>query len=84
MGSPKPIEWPDIEAFVQRTGMRLAPWEIELIERLDDIYLKPEPKPSAPEGQPANFVASAKDGIGVRLVLDAVGKRRVVKRKKGG
>jgi hypothetical protein len=29
----------EIDAFVRLSGMRLAPWEIELIEELDDLYL---------------------------------------------
>lgn len=33
-----PIEWPDIDAFVRQSRQRLDPWEIELIERLDDAF----------------------------------------------
>jgi hypothetical protein len=36
---PSPIEWPDIDAFVRYSGMRLRPWELEVIEMLDDLYL---------------------------------------------
>lgn len=36
---PSPIEWPDIDAYVRLSGRRLAPWEIEIIEDLDGIYL---------------------------------------------
>ncbi|MDP1867003.1 MAG: hypothetical protein Q8L13_11770 [Bradyrhizobium sp.] len=35
-----PIEWPDIDAFVRHSGMPLTPWEIGLIEDLDDLFLK--------------------------------------------
>lgn len=33
-----PITWSDIDAFVRLSGVRLAPWEIRLIEELDDLY----------------------------------------------
>ena len=34
-----PIEWPDIDAFVRNTRVDLKPWEIEVIESLDDLFL---------------------------------------------
>lgn len=34
-----PIEWPDIDAFVRNSQFRLAPWEVEIIEEIDDLYL---------------------------------------------
>ena len=54
-----PIEWTDIEAFCRRSGLRLRPWEIEIIETLDDLFVgrvnntkpvekKPEPAPARP------------------------------------
>lgn len=33
-----PISWPDIDAFVRHSGMRLAPWEVRVIEDLDNLY----------------------------------------------
>lgn len=84
MGSPQPIEWPDIKAFVQITGMRLIPWECQLIEALDDVYMQPAPKPVLPEGQKVVTAASANDAVGVRSILGGIAHRRVVKRKKGG
>lgn len=36
---PGPIEWPDIDAFLRLSGVSLAPWEIEVIEELDDLFL---------------------------------------------
>jgi hypothetical protein len=83
MHGPAPIEWPDIDAFVRRAGVSLAPWEIELIEQLDDIYLRPDPQPAAPEGQAVVSAASAQDATGVKSIMGAVGNRRVVARKKG-
>jgi hypothetical protein len=40
-----PISWPDIDAFVRHSGMRLAPWEIRLIEELDDLFRAEHAKP---------------------------------------
>lgn len=78
---PQPVEWPAIEAFARLFDF--APWEIELLEALDDIYLAPDPKPVLPEGQAVKVAASARDAEGVRSVLGGVGKgRRIVKRKK--
>lgn len=34
-----PIGWSDIDAFVRLSGVRLVPWEVQTIERLDDLYL---------------------------------------------
>jgi hypothetical protein len=39
---PLPIEWPDIEAFCRIGKISLSPWEIEIIETLDDLYLATE------------------------------------------
>jgi len=35
-----PIEWPDISAFVLCSGVRLRPWEIDLLCDVDDIFLR--------------------------------------------
>ena len=37
--SANPIEWPDIDAFVRNSRLNLAPWEIEVVEALDDLWL---------------------------------------------
>lgn len=34
-----PIEWPDIDAFIRTTGEHLDPFDIRMIEALDDTYL---------------------------------------------
>lgn len=39
LNGPLPIEWPDIAAFVTLSGWRFAPWEIEIIEDLDSLWL---------------------------------------------
>lgn len=36
---PCPVEWTDIEAFSRLSGIRFAPWEVEIIEELDDLWL---------------------------------------------
>ena len=33
-----PISWSDIDAFVRNSKVALRPWEISLIEDLDDLY----------------------------------------------
>jgi hypothetical protein len=47
MGAPRPIEWPDIDAFLCRSGVRLTPWEIEILEGIDDLFVNPEEPASA-------------------------------------
>lgn len=37
---PSPIEGQDIESFERRHRFPLAPWEHEVIEELDDLYMK--------------------------------------------
>lgn len=36
---PNPVGWQDIDAFIRRSGTRLAPWEIEVLERIDDLFV---------------------------------------------
>lgn len=36
--SLNPISWPDIDAFMRLSGFRLVPWEIQMVEELDDLY----------------------------------------------
>ncbi|MGX9145944.1 phage tail assembly chaperone [Mesorhizobium sp. 128a] len=31
--------WSDLDAFNRLAGLRLAPWEVDIIERLDRAYL---------------------------------------------
>lgn len=38
MGS-NPLEWPDISEFDSRSGLGLVPWEIGVIEALDDGFM---------------------------------------------
>jgi hypothetical protein len=33
-----PISWPDIDAFLRLSGVRLMPWEIEIIEEIDNVF----------------------------------------------
>lgn len=66
------IEWPDILAFVALTRTRLAPWEVALIEDLDDIFLRAQDE--AREGTAAEQSAAARDGLALAA------KRHVVAR----
>lgn len=36
---PTPISWADLDAFDRLSGLRLLPWEIEIIELLDDLNM---------------------------------------------
>ncbi len=77
-----PIEWPDIDAFICRSGIQLAPWEIEIIEAIDDAYVRPTAfKVEVPEGQTVKIMASANDAVGVKAIIGSIGVRRVVKKK---
>jgi hypothetical protein len=49
---PDPIGWQDIGAFVDLTGTRFAPWEIEILERVDDLFLHPEQASGPPATRP--------------------------------
>lgn len=73
---PSPIEWPDIDAFLRRSGMRLAPWEIELIEEIDDIYLNQHSTAEKKENEPV----SVDNAEGVKALMSGMGPRRVVTR----
>jgi len=77
-----PIGWQDIDAFVRQTGFRLAPWEIEVLEAIDDALLNP-PTPSAAPSTTATDMVPVTDAAGVRSLLGRIGKRRS-KKKKGG
>lgn len=56
---PNPIEWPDIDAFVRRTGTRLDPADIEMIEQIDDLFLSA----SADAGSHADRNQAVRDGL---------------------
>jgi hypothetical protein len=38
MSGREPITWADITAFLALTKKTLTPWEVEVIEELDDLY----------------------------------------------
>ncbi len=79
---PSPIEWHDIDAFIRRSGISLAPWEVEIIEAVDDVYLSPTSyKVELPEGQTVKFAVSASDAAGVKSIIGSIGVRRAVKKK---
>lgn len=42
---PLPIGWGDIDAFSRNSRISLAPWEVEILEALDDAYLGQDKKP---------------------------------------
>jgi hypothetical protein len=76
---PNPIGWQDIEAFSRQSGLRLAPWELGLIEAIDDIYLasaiKKPPLPTSTARDIAETV-SMDDTKAVKSLLRSIGRRR--------
>lgn len=80
---PAPLEWPDIDAFLRCSGLRLAPWELEIVELLDDRYLQAQIRTaSAPD---PSLVSSApvEDPRAVRSILAGIGRHRFGNKKKG-
>lgn len=45
LGGANPIGWQDIDAFDRKSGLRLGPWEVEIIEALDDIFMSRDVPP---------------------------------------
>lgn len=84
---PNPIVWSDIDAFLRRTGVQIGPWELKLIEAIDDLYVRPPeaslPPSAAARGQPAVRWISARDGQGLKGLLRSFG-QRFTKKEKGG
>jgi hypothetical protein len=37
---PSPWTWEALDAFLRLTGIELSPWEIELLEMLDDAWIR--------------------------------------------
>ena len=35
-----PLEWTDIDAFNRLSALNLLSWEVAMLERLDDVFLK--------------------------------------------
>jgi len=60
---PQPVDWPAIEAFTRLFD--LAPWEIEIIEALDDIFLRRGATPKKPDADSA----PASDPAAVKALL---------------
>lgn len=79
VAGPNPIGWRDIEAFMHATRFRLAPWEIELLEAIDDSYLQPiytalRDKTKTPAAEAEMIDAS--DTKRIRNLMRSIGKRR--------
>jgi hypothetical protein len=83
---PNAIGWQDIRAFTQQTGLRFVPWELELIEALDDLYLgSMNNKITSPSTNVKGVVATASfnDGKSVKSLMGTMGLRRVRKKING-
>lgn len=71
-----PIEWADLGGFARLAGFDISPWEVELIERVDDAYLTVMAAQAERERNP-NFTA-ADDRDGVKDVIGRGRERRTV------
>jgi hypothetical protein len=58
---PNPITIEAIDAFIRRTGLRLDPRDIDLIEAVDDLYLQKMAEHQASERDRQQAI---KDGLG--------------------
>lgn len=81
--STNPISWQDIDAFVRQTRFNLYPWEVEILEAIDNAFLSPAVKPAAPR-EKSGMVATAsmEDPQAVRSLLRSFGRGK--KNKEGG
>ena len=79
---PNPVGWQDIDAFGRQSGLRLHPWEIALIETIDDIYLRAGLAKKMPLPKEKGVIATvaASDGVGVKAMMGSIGRRKTVKR----
>lgn len=50
LSGPEPFSWSELEALVRLTGWRLSPWEIRLVEMLDNLYLAADREHNAGDG----------------------------------
>lgn len=60
INGPNPITIEAIDAFVRRTGLRLDPGDIQLIEDIDDLYLSK----MAEQASERDRQQALKDGLG--------------------
>lgn len=73
--APNPVSWQDIDAFVRQIGFPMAPWEVEIIEAIDDAFLNPILRAAMKTPQATNTV-DASDTRGVRALLRSMGRKR--------
>lgn len=60
INGPNPITIEAIDAFIRRTGLRLGPHDIDLIEALDDLYIEK----TADQASVRDKQQALKDGLG--------------------
>lgn len=76
--SANPISWHDMEAFMRVTRFRLKPWEVELIEAIDDAFRQPQLaalKNKMKSKDNLNLIDSS-DTKSIRSLMRTIGKRR--------
>lgn len=78
MSGPSPIEWPDLGEFNRSARLNLAPWEFQILERVDDAYLLAQAEQAEQEANPNQTAAD--DSEGVKDVLGRGHERRTVRR----
>lgn len=60
INGPNPITIEAIDAFIRRTGLRLDPGDVQLIEDIDDLYLSK----MAEQANERDRQQAMKDGLG--------------------
>lgn len=64
-----PLSFTDIGWFVHLTGRPLSPWEVEMIERMDDAALGATSQSTPPASRGASEPIPASNVVGIRALL---------------
>lgn len=64
-----PLSFTDIGWFVHLTGRPLSPWEVEMIERMDDAALVAASQSTPPAPHAVSEPIPASNVIGIRALL---------------
>lgn len=84
---PQPIDFQEIDAFVRVSRFPLRPWEVQIIEDIDDAFLQPAYRKAADvrnRSTSATPMVSARDGAAVSRMMRSMGVRKKSPQKKGG
>lgn len=79
----EPVEWTNMLAFVELTGVNLSPWDCKLIEIIDDAFVHPDPEEDEAEDLKTaarlagtQDVVSSRNAVGIKSMLRRHNKRR--------